>query len=122
MRLLQWLFTREERKFLPEMVTTICFAVSISWFVCSYMLHQRDFLWESALYKSQDIDFDIYENLQALHMELLDTRIELLELELQIDDLQHPWQDLDLKEPSMELPGLYMMEDHDEVCRKYNKP
>ena len=55
-------------------------------------------------------------------MELLDTQIELLELELQIDDLQHPWQDLDLKEPSMELPGLYMMEDHDEVCRKYNKP
>ena len=115
MRLLQWLFTREERKFLPEMFTTICFAVSISWFVCSYMLHQRDFLWESALYKTQDIDFDIYENLQALHMELIDVEIQVLELELEMGGYNDK-PILKLEEPNSpvelySLPGFNIRED-----------
>ena len=115
MKLLRWLFTREERKFLPEMLTTICFAVGVSWVVCSFMLHERDLLWNSALYASQDIDFDIYETIQALHMELIDVEIQVLELELEIDgynsksipNLEEPNSPVEL----YSLPGFNIRED-----------
>ena len=115
MKLLRWLFTREERKFLPEMLTTICFAAGVSWVVCSFMLHERDLLWNSALYASQDIDFDIYETIQALHMELIDVEIQVLELELEIDgynsksipNLEEPNSPVEL----YSLPGFNIRED-----------
>ena len=115
MKILRWLFTREERKFLPEMLTTICFAVGVSWVVCSFMLHERDLLWNSALYASQDIDFDIYETIQALHMELIDVEIQVLELELEIDgynsksipNLEEPNSPVEL----YSLPGFNIRED-----------
>ena len=115
MKILRWLFTREERKFLPEMLTTICFAAGVSWVVCSFMLHERDLLWNSALYASQDIDFDIYETIQALHMELIDVEIQVLELELAMDGYNGK-QILTLEEPNspMELyslPGFNVKED-----------
>lgn len=122
MKLIKWLFTREERKFLPEMLTTILFAMGISWVVCSYMLHQRELLWDSVLYQAQEIDFDMYEVISALHIEILDTQIQLMEMEIIIDDLQHPWQDLELEEPTLELPGLYIMENHNKVCKAYQNP
>ena len=115
MKLLRWLFTREERKFLPEMLITICFATGVSWVVCSFMLHERDLLWNSALYASQDIDFDIYETIQALHMELIDVEIQVLELELEIDgynsksipNLEEPNSPVEL----YSLPGFNIRED-----------
>mgnify|MGYP003142043252 CR=1 FL=1 len=115
MKILRWLFTREERKFLPEMLTTICFAVGVSWVVCSFMLHERDLLWNSALYASQDIDFDIYETIQALHMELIDVEIQVLELELEmggyndklIPKLEEPNSPMEL----YSLPGFNIRED-----------
>ena len=115
MRLLRWLFTREERKFLPEMLTTICFAAGVSWVVCSFMLHERDLLWNSALYASQDIDFDIYETIQALHMELIDVEIQVLELELEMGG--HNKKSMpELEEPNSpvelySLPGFNIRED-----------
>ena len=116
MKILRWLFTREERKFLPEMLTTICFAVGVSWVVCSFMLHERDLLWNSALYESQDIDFDIYETIQALHMELIDVEIQVLELELELDRFNNGEWDYELEEPNSpvelySLPGFNIRED-----------
>ena len=115
MKILRWLFTREERKFLPEMLTTICFAAGVSWVVCSFMLHERDLLWNSALYASQDIDFDIYETIQALHMELIDVEIQVLELELEMGG--HNKKSMpELEEPNSpvelySLPGFNIRED-----------
>ena len=104
MKILKWLFTREERTFLPEMLTTICFAIGISWVVCSYMLNQRDLLWSDTVIQAQDVDFEMYDTIHELTMWVIDLQTELLELQMHVDKLDNPWQ-FELDEPIM-LPGL----------------
>ena len=104
MKILQWLFTKEERTFLPEMLSTICFSIGISWVVCSYMLNQRDLLWGDTVIQAQDVDFEMYDTIHELTMWVVDLQIELLELQMHVDELENPWQ-FELDEPIM-LPGL----------------
>lgn len=104
MKILKWLFTKEERGFLPEMLTTICFTIGISWVVCSYMLDERDLEWEYTIIQAQDIDFEMYDVIHELTMWTIELQVELLELQMHVDELENPWQ-FELEEPIM-LPGL----------------
>ena len=62
-KLYRWLFTDEERAFIPDFVGVIVLAVGISWWICSYMLHQRDMLWIEDLEAKDEYAWSVINNL-----------------------------------------------------------
>jgi hypothetical protein len=62
-KLYRWLFTDEERAFIPDLVGVIVLAVGISWWICSFMLHQRDMLWIDELEAKDEHAWSVITNL-----------------------------------------------------------
>ena len=64
-KLYRWLFTDEERTFVPDWFVMICFSIGISWWVCSYMLDQRDMLWLTDIEAKRQYEWSVIDSLQA---------------------------------------------------------
>ena len=64
-KLYRWLFTDEERTFIPDWFVMICFSIGISWWVCSYMLDQRDMLWLEDIEAKRQYEWSVIDSLQA---------------------------------------------------------
>ena len=62
-KLSRWLFTDEERAFIPDFIGVIVLAVGISWWICSFMLHQRDMLWIDELEAKDEHAWSVITNL-----------------------------------------------------------
>ena len=64
-KLYRWLFTDEERTFIPDWFVMICFSIGISWWVCSYMFNQRDMLWLKDIEAQRQYEWSVIDSLQA---------------------------------------------------------
>ena len=80
-KLYQWLFSAEERAFIPDFVGMIAISVSISWFISSYMFNDRDLLWIDKIEAQERYEWSVIDSLRQ--------RIDEVEYILHLHD--DPW-------------------------------